>query len=279
MMDALDTGAVLAHVVRSPEGAERVTAGGQFADEVAEDTVVRGAPGLGAQERHGLLCGILPVEVEVLGARVEEHEAGEVGWALRLHVHLGEQREPHAVRSDDVEPSVLHDRGHARHRFEQLLHAGMNLLPQMRDPSPLRPDTRVRCADEVVQMRALGFVEPERATDSFQHGFRDTRRVAALEAYVVLDAHSREQRDLLAAESRNAATTAEVRQPCLLGGESRSPCGEELTDVAATVHASTLRRELQARGVLPLTGTSGTPSTMHARLDLGCKPQRKARRT
>ena len=114
-------------------------------------------------------------------------------------------------------------------------------------------------------MRALGFVELKRAADPVEHGLRDARCVAALEANVVLDAHPREQRDLFAAEAGNAATTAEVRQPGLLRRESSPPSGEELTDVAATLHASTLRRYLRARGSLALTLTIGTPSVCAGR--------------
>jgi thiamine pyrophosphate-dependent acetolactate synthase large subunit-like protein len=44
--------------------------------------------------------------------RIEEDEAGEIGRSLRLDVERRKDGEPEAVRCDDVQTSVLHDRRH-----------------------------------------------------------------------------------------------------------------------------------------------------------------------
>src|SRR5665811_2058256 len=114
---------MLADVVRCPEGAERVAAGGELADEVAELAVVRCAAGFAAEERHELLRRVVPVAVEAGGAGIEEEEAPEVRGPSGVHVHLGEQGAAERVGRDDVEAPVLHDRWDVMHGIEELLHA------------------------------------------------------------------------------------------------------------------------------------------------------------
>src|SRR3954452_22860327 len=53
MVERLGAATVQTHVVGSPAGAERLAAGGEFADEFGEVGVVRVAAGLGAQQRDG----------------------------------------------------------------------------------------------------------------------------------------------------------------------------------------------------------------------------------
>ena len=48
-----------------PPGAEAIAAGGELADELVQLPVVRVAAGLGAQHRHGVAGGALPVDPEV----------------------------------------------------------------------------------------------------------------------------------------------------------------------------------------------------------------------
>ena len=71
MVEALEAGAVLFDVVCAPEFAEEVAAGGEFADEVAEFSVVRGAAGFSAKDGDHLPGVVLPVLIEGLGSRVE----------------------------------------------------------------------------------------------------------------------------------------------------------------------------------------------------------------
>ena len=65
-------------------------------------------------------------------------------------------------------------------------------------------------------MGALGVVELQGADERLEHAVRDALRVAALEPRVVLDADAGEQRDLLAAQPRDAPVTAVRRQARLL---------------------------------------------------------------
>jgi hypothetical protein len=111
------------------------------------------------------------VSEERLGARVQEHEAREVGRALRLHVRLREEGEPQSVRGDHIEPTVLHDHGDAGHRVDGLLHAGSHLLLPSRSLSLPGPGALVRRADEIVQMGALGVIELQRTADPLEHRF------------------------------------------------------------------------------------------------------------
>jgi hypothetical protein len=83
----LDAGPVELHVVAAPANRELLAAGGELADEVDQDPVVRGTPGLGAQERDGVVGALVPVDPEVGGGRVEEHEPRGVDRSA-----LGEQR-------------------------------------------------------------------------------------------------------------------------------------------------------------------------------------------
>jgi len=100
-----------------------------------------------------------------------------------------------------------------------------------------------------MEVRALGVVELEGSADALEHGFGDADGVAAFEADVVLDAHAGEQRDLLAAQAGHASATAEVGQSRLSRGEPGPPSGQELADVALSVHASTIRPRTQGEGV------------------------------
>jgi hypothetical protein len=78
-MQALDPGAVEAHVVRGPPGAEDLAAGGQLPDQAGERLVVGVAAGLGPQQRDGVLGLALPLDVELPRAGVQEQEPGVVG--------------------------------------------------------------------------------------------------------------------------------------------------------------------------------------------------------
>jgi len=69
---------VQADVVLGPGGAEFLAAGGEFADEAGQVHVVRGASGLGAQQRDGGVHRLRPVGEEVPAARVKELEAGDL---------------------------------------------------------------------------------------------------------------------------------------------------------------------------------------------------------
>ena len=78
VLEPLRAGAVGADVVRRPEAAEGLAAGGELADEVLQAAVVGVATRLGAHDAHAHLGEEVPVGVEVPRGGVEELEAGEV---------------------------------------------------------------------------------------------------------------------------------------------------------------------------------------------------------
>ena len=78
MVEGLESGAVVAHVLGGPEAAELVAAGAEFSDEVVQLLVVGIAPGLGPEDRGGDLGEVSPVRMELVGTVVQEDEAGEV---------------------------------------------------------------------------------------------------------------------------------------------------------------------------------------------------------
>ena len=144
------------------------------------------------------------------------------------------QRAAEPVRAEDVEAPVAHERRHAGHRVEHVLHARPD--PLLRAPASARR-RGLRCAREVEQVRPLRLVELQRAGECLEHRLGDAARVAALEPGVVVDADSGEQRDLLAAKPGHAPRAAAVRaQARLLGRDPGAPRGQELADLGPGVH-------------------------------------------
>ena len=94
----------------------------------------------------------------------------------------------------------------------------------------------LRGAREVEQVRPLGLVELQRPRERLEDGVGDTAHVAALEPGVVVDADAGEQRDLLAAQARNAPRAAEGGQTRLFGRDPGAPGGQELADLVLGVH-------------------------------------------
>src|SRR5207247_11390287 len=78
MVELLAAGAMELHVVPRPSHAEVLAPRGQLADEVGQGAVVRVAPCLGAQDRHGVPSGFLPIDPYGPRTRIEEREASEV---------------------------------------------------------------------------------------------------------------------------------------------------------------------------------------------------------
>ena len=83
MVEVLTSGAVQADVVGGPAGAEGVTAGGQFADQIGEGLVVGVAAGFGAQLATLSSAARSQSVEKVVGAGVKEGEAGVVGRLMR----------------------------------------------------------------------------------------------------------------------------------------------------------------------------------------------------
>ena len=186
-----------------------------------------------AQDRDALAGDALPVAVERLGSRVEEHEPGVVDRPRGCGVQLGEQRTAELVGGQEVETLVAHERGGAGDRVEGPLHLGPDTLLRL---APARRRSRRLCgAGEVEEVGALGVVELERAGQGLQHALRDAAHVAAFEAGVVRNAHAGQDGDLLAAESGHA-TRAVGAQPRLLRRDPRAAGGQELADLLLRVH-------------------------------------------
>ncbi len=256
VVEPLGTGVVVAHVVRRPPGAEVIAAGGQFADEVRQASVARVAAGLGAQVRHDVVRGLVPVAEEVAGAGAEEGEPGDVGRSNRVDVHLRVQRVAEPVGGQDVPTAIAHVRGGVGDGVEDALHAGAHLL---RRRSALRARLRagVRRAGEVEQVRPLGLVQLQRPRDRLQDAFRGAGEVPALEVGVVVDAHPGEQRRLFPAEPGDAAVAAVGRQARLVRREPGPPGSQELANLAPVVHGF--------QGTTAPTALAGSGITWNAR--------------
>lgn len=82
----------------------------------------------------------------------------------------------------------------------------------------------------------LGFIELQRIGECLQHAVRHPIQVAALQPGVVVDAHSGEQGNFLAAEPGHPPVAAVGRQTCLLRGDSGSPGGQEVANLVPVVH-------------------------------------------
>jgi len=88
-------------------------------------------------------------------------------------------------------------------------------------------------------VQTFGIVEAQCARDGVQHAVGRSVDVAALELGVVVRAHAGEIRDLLATQSRHPSDIAvEHVQPDLLGSHPCPARHQELTDLAAAIHAS-----------------------------------------
>jgi hypothetical protein len=106
---------------------------------------------------------------------------------------------------------------HRRRRadaVEDSLHRRADALLDRAAPTPRRG--RAGGAGEVEQVGALGVVEPQRVGEPFQDAVGGAGGVAALQALVVLDAHTGQGGDLVAPQPGHAPP-AIGRQACLLG--------------------------------------------------------------
>jgi hypothetical protein len=136
---------------------------------------------------------------------VEESEPRRVHGPARVRVHLRIQRVAEAVGAEDVHPSVAHQGRRAGHRVEHALYTRADPL---RRPATAGPSRRVLRTREIEEMSPLRVVQLKRAGKRLENAFRDSGKVAALEAGVVVDADPGEDGDLLPAQSRNAPIPA-----------------------------------------------------------------------
>src|SRR5450755_4052438 len=108
---------------------------------------------------------------------------------------------------------------------------------------------------------SFGLVELQRSRDALEHVLGGADRAPALEARVVLDADPGEHRGFFPSQPRHPAIAAIRGEASLLRGDLGSPRGQELPDVACSVHASILRMAGETREVLavPLSARSPSP--------------------
>jgi hypothetical protein len=106
------------------------------------------------------------------------------------------ERTAEPVRGEDVEPVVADECRNGAHNVEHVLNARAD--PLLADSAPARAG-RMRSSGEVEEMRALHVGELQCTRERFEDGLGDPGEVAALEARVVGDAHTGEERHLLAA--------------------------------------------------------------------------------
>lgn len=122
-------------------------------------------------------------------------------------------------------------------------------------------------------MGAFGLVQLQCVREGVQYRIRGAGEVPALEADVVVDAHTREQRDLLPAQARNAAVAAVDRQSGLLPGGLTADVFQRALDALLPAGPPTRRAVLAGPGrpapdagvdillvpVHPQTGQTWTP--------------------
>ncbi len=85
-------------------------------------------------------------------------------------------------------------------------------------------------------MGALGLVEAQGAGEVLENAVGDAAGVAALHPDVVIDAHSREHRDLFPAQPGHPPVAAVHGQAGLLRCDPGTPGDEEVTDLVSAVH-------------------------------------------
>jgi hypothetical protein len=115
-------------------------------------------------------------------------------------------------------------------------------------PPALRGD-RARGAREVEQVGALGVVESQCVGERLEDSIGGAGRVAPLQSLVVLDTDPGQGGDLFAPQPGHASLTVR-RQAELLRGDLRPPGGQELGELAGSVHGSNVRRAGPLMGAL-----------------------------
>ena len=108
VMEALYPGAMEAHVVRGPPGAEGLAAGRQLPNQAGQCLVVRVASGLRSQQRDRVLGLAFPLDVELCRPGVEEDKPGGVRGLGRAGEDWREERFAEPVRGENVQASVPH---------------------------------------------------------------------------------------------------------------------------------------------------------------------------
>ena len=188
------------------------------------------------------------------GRAAEEDEPRVVHRPHRVDVQLRVQAPREGVRRQHVQAAVEHGRRRSGDRVEHALHAGPDPFLSR---TPSRRGCRLRRACEVKEMRTLGVVELQGASERFQNAFGDPAEVPSLEPGVVGNADAGEDRDFLPAQPRHTPG-AVGRQTDFVWRELGPPGGQELSDLALGVHEIRVDPPGRRWGTLPVPPSTGT---------------------
>jgi len=263
MVQAFRAAGVRADGVRTPPGAELVAVRREFPNKAHQGAVGGVVPGKQAQGRDGFAGAFLPVGVELLRPRIEEQIPCVVQRRSVLREQVREQGPTQRVRCGRVAEPGKGDRGYISHRVQ---HPRDSLrYPWCRLDAPW-PAGAGRGAGEIEQVRCLHVVQVEGPGEGVEDGLGDPGEVPTLHARVVRGGDPSELSDLLAAQARNPAFSAENRQPGLLWGQAGTQRGEELLHLPLIVHTlkvTTARCGAGSHGrYLPAPGGVGDNSSV-----------------
>ena len=204
--------------VRGPQRAERVAAGGQLADELGQDPVVGVAARLGAQQRHAVPGGLVPVGVEVGRPRIEKGEPGVVRRLSGDRVRSGLVVQVAYRARARAFAAMTSSRRSARTPGRRSSRPAVAARRDARAAAPgvARPGAALGCAGQAEQVGTFGLVELQVRGRAPPARRPTSPGVAALESRVVLDAHAGEQCGLLAAQAGDAPMAAVAGQAGLL---------------------------------------------------------------
>ena len=153
---------------------------------------------------------MLPVGVQRAHGRVGEQQADVVTAVRGEAGEVGVQGCRAGVPSEDVQAAAEHDGGRLGELVEQATHSRPGLL------SRAAPGPR-GLAGQLVEVRLLVVVESQRAGEGDEHRC-GCLHAALLKPGEVVDADRCQLRDLLAAQPRDLAVGAGLRQADLVRG-------------------------------------------------------------
>jgi MFS transporter, DHA2 family, methylenomycin A resistance protein len=256
VVDVFCSGPVMADVVMRPSCPECVATSCELTDEVAELPVEGVAPGFDPQRSHGVVSDSVPVQIQILGAAVEKHEPRQVQRQGLRRYDARIQGEALLVGGQDVEAAIAQVR-----RRRKGIEDSVDTRPHCAAAGPPgRPCRGARRSREVEEVLPLGVVKVEGAGKGLEHRLGNTGEVPALQARVVLDAHSGELSHLGPAQAGHPSLLPVRGQARRLGGDPGTAGGQELADLGAVVHGSTVERDRRARGALALPLKAVTPA-------------------
>jgi hypothetical protein len=194
-----------------PPGAEVGVLHRQLADQDSELRVAGVFGGLHAQGRDDGARVVLPVGVQRAHSRVGEQQADVITVARGEAGEVGVQGSGPGVPGEDVQAAAEHDGGCLSELVEQAAHGRPGLLSRA-------PPGQRGLAGQLVEVCLLVVVQPQRAREGDEHR-SGCLHAALLKPGEVVDADRGQLRDLLAAQARDLAVGAGLRQADLVRGQ------------------------------------------------------------